>query len=75
MIAVQQFAGPAVKSGPALLDLLLRPDKHCLAVRFGLGALACGGFRFRVALLLGAGLQVCSLGLCLCKDLLGFGFR
>ena len=27
------------------------------------------------ALLLGAGLQVCSLGLCLCKDLLGFGFR
>ena len=52
MIAVQQFAGPAVKSGPALLDLLLRPGKHCLAVRFGLGALACGGFRFRVALLL-----------------------
>ncbi len=71
MIAVQQFAGPAVKSGPALLDLLLRPGKHCLAVRFGLGALACGGFRFRVALLLGAGLQVRSLGLCLCKDLLG----
>ena len=27
------------------------------------------------ALLLGAGLQVRSLGLCLCKDLLGFGFR
>ena len=75
MIAVQQFAGPAVKSGPALLDLLLRPGKHCLAVRFGLGTLACGGFRFRVALLLGAGLQVRSLGLCLCKDLLGFGFR
>ena len=31
--------------------------------------------RFRVALLLGTGLQVRSLGLCLCKDLLGFGFR
>ena len=28
-----------------------------------------------VTLFLGAGLQVRSLGLCLCKDLLGFGFR
>ena len=45
------------------------------AVRFGLGALACGGIHFRVALLLGAGLQVRGLSLCLCKDLLGFGFR